>query len=357
MFSMAFELLLYVLFIVGFLNLLLERLIIHQKYERSTWTSMVFFTMILVHSIWGITMTNTDASRFVFGGFPFTLFYIPLFLFSIRAAWHAFLKVELLYFIPAIFFMTLYTLINFNLADDVRIKHYYFIMLGTVNTVAMGGFFFYGFICVLKGSIQRIKLKYLVFICIVYWTVYTTMFLSFLILDLNFERDAEIWNLISYAFLLLVAVFLTVEKILFLEEKTNYIAEVQELNLAKYAKSKKSEAELNVYRAEVEKLLKEEVFLIHDLALEDVSKQLKIPKHYLTQVFSFTYKANFKQIINKHRVLYASRLIVEELNMERIDDIAFNSGFSSKTSFYRAFKSEFNCTPLEFKRKQGRYSS
>lgn len=351
MYDIVFEMILFVLFISGFLNIFLVSVISKLNYTTSIWNSISFFIVVVGYSGLMILMMRLNMNSFILRGVPFALWFCPLFLFAIRDDFKRFYKIKFLYFIPAIFFMKLYILINLNLSHNEMLKNVYFIMLHSTTVIVMGCLFFYGFVCILKGLIVDTKLKYLVFLSILYWVVYTSFFVSFLILDLDLEFEATWWNLISYLFLLIVVIFLTIENIKQFKQSTNYIKNKEIAIPVKYTKSKKNIDDLNSYKYHVDKLLQQEVYLIHDLNLDDLSHQLKIPKHYLTQVFSFLYKSNFKQIINRHRILYAAKLINEDCNKERINDIAYSSGFNSKTSFYRAFKNEFNCTPLEFKKK------
>ncbi|GEM_PF-6788106 len=351
MYNIVFEMILFLLFISGFLNIFLESVISKLNYTPSIWNSFGFFIIVIVYSGLMILMLRLNMDTFILRGMPVTLWFCPIFLFAIRDDLKRFYKIKFLYFIPAIFFMKLYILINLNLSHNEIIKTAYFIMLHITTVVVMGCIFFFGFVCILKGLIVDSQLKYLVFFSILYWVVYTSFFVSFLILELNFETDSTLWNLISYLFLLIIVIFLTIENIVQFKKSTNYIKNEEVSIPVKYTKSKKNMDDLHSYKYHVDKLLQQEVYLIHDLNLDDLSHQLKIPKHYLTQVFSFVYQSNFKQIINKHRILYAAKLINEDCNKERIDDIAYSSGFSSKTSFYRAFKNEFNCTPLEFRKK------
>ena len=63
------------------------------------------------------------------------------------------------------------------------------------------------------------------------------------------------------------------------------------------------------------------------------------------------FNQNFYNYINSHRIRYAEGLLKDpEQKDENILMIAFHSGFQSKTSFNKAFKSLNNMTPSEFRK-------
>lgn len=119
----------------------------------------------------------------------------------------------------------------------------------------------------------------------------------------------------------------------------------------KYQKSKLSFEELQNIRMKLQRIADEELFLNSDLNLESLSSLLKISKHHISQAFSSIYGTNFKDHINTLRCEYALKHILKHEASENIIEIAYLSGFNSKTSFYRAFNKIYKCSPIEFKQK------
>ena len=92
-------------------------------------------------------------------------------------------------------------------------------------------------------------------------------------------------------------------------------------------------------------------YLDPDLSLQVLAKDLKIPKHHLTQLFSVRIGKNFYQYINVFRVEHACELISKS-ESGTLETLAFESGFNSKTTFNRYFKAQMGCTPSEYREQQ-----
>lgn len=127
--------------------------------------------------------------------------------------------------------------------------------------------------------------------------------------------------------------------------------EKQLVTTEKYRKSKLSFEELQKIRAKLQKIQSEELFLNPELNLDFLSNHFKIPKYTLSQAFSSVYGTNFKDHVNTLRCEYAIKQILNKNSTENIIEIAYLSGYNSKTSFYRAFNKIYKCTPIEFKQK------
>lgn len=119
----------------------------------------------------------------------------------------------------------------------------------------------------------------------------------------------------------------------------------------KYQRSKMKDAELENIQTKVSKLMDEKVFLDPELSLSNLADSLEIPKYNLSQFFNIAYKCNFKEYINKLRCEHAIKHILDQKTEDHIINIAYSSGFNSKTSFYRAFNKIYKCTPLEYRQR------
>lgn len=119
----------------------------------------------------------------------------------------------------------------------------------------------------------------------------------------------------------------------------------------KYEKSKLKSSEIEIIRLKIEKeLIYNQAFLDPDLCLQTFSEMIKTSKHNISQVFSLYFESNFKEYVNRLRCEFAIDLLAEP-NGKHIIEIAYESGFNSKTSFYRAFNKNFNISPTEYKSK------
>ncbi|WP_407272289.1 helix-turn-helix domain-containing protein [Radiobacillus sp. PE A8.2] len=85
------------------------------------------------------------------------------------------------------------------------------------------------------------------------------------------------------------------------------------------------------------------------ITLEHVAKQIGASKYHLSRIFSKNIRSNFNTYLNALRINHAQYLLSEsQLN---ITEIAFESGFESPRTFYRAFQSLCHTTPTAFRKK------
>ena len=91
-------------------------------------------------------------------------------------------------------------------------------------------------------------------------------------------------------------------------------------------------------------------YLQPQLNIAKFSELLQIPAHHLGYYFREVKKQSFNDYCNQCRVEYAKRLIQEgktkDITLEAIGNL---SGFSSRTTFYRAFKKAEGVSPSDFK--------
>ena len=94
-----------------------------------------------------------------------------------------------------------------------------------------------------------------------------------------------------------------------------------------------------------------ELYLDSDLNLIKLAKQLHVSSHQLSYIINRGYNENFFQFVNRFRVEKAKRMLTDNKNDKlSILGVAFESGFSSKTSFNTTFKKMTALTPSEYKK-------
>lgn len=96
----------------------------------------------------------------------------------------------------------------------------------------------------------------------------------------------------------------------------------------------------------------EQYFLESDLSMQWLADRVKISPHHLSQILKEKLGKSFYDYVNEQRVGYARRLLLEDLRRPIID-IALQSGYNSKNSFYNAFKRHAGTTPSEYRRSGG----
>jgi AraC-like DNA-binding protein len=133
---------------------------------------------------------------------------------------------------------------------------------------------------------------------------------------------------------------------------TDKLIETQDqLKISRYEKSGVASDLLSSYYLRLEKLMVEDkIFLNSSLTLENISSLLRISKHHASQLFNNYLTENFNTYVNKHRIEWACKLLISEVNMT-VDEVGVASGVTSKATFNRTFKQLKGCSPKEYRIK------
>jgi AraC-like DNA-binding protein len=97
-------------------------------------------------------------------------------------------------------------------------------------------------------------------------------------------------------------------------------------------------------------MLKEKFFLLpkHDLIIRSLAKASSLPVQKCSRLINITLGMSFPDWVNKFRIDYFIQSFPEKCTAKTIDAIALESGFSSKTTFYRAFKKQIGMMPSDY---------
>lgn len=121
---------------------------------------------------------------------------------------------------------------------------------------------------------------------------------------------------------------------------------IQEMtNPATIENSGESKTELRILEIFKEKRL----FLDPELTLQEASDELLVPKYRLTQLIKAGGYHNFYAFVNEHRIDFSKELLINLPNNLSMDSVVADSGFQSRSTFYRVFKESTGLTPKEFK--------
>lgn len=100
---------------------------------------------------------------------------------------------------------------------------------------------------------------------------------------------------------------------------------------------------------QIEEYLQTKPFRNHEFSLTSMSFDLKIPLHHLSYYFNVNLQNSFTNWRNGLRITYAMQLLDKGLpNNLTLFAIATESGFSSQSTFIRAFKKATDFTPGEY---------
>ncbi|MEW7290944.1 helix-turn-helix domain-containing protein [Aquimarina sp. 2304DJ70-9] len=91
-------------------------------------------------------------------------------------------------------------------------------------------------------------------------------------------------------------------------------------------------------------------YLDNNLRLVQLADNIGFSTHILSKLINEKSRKNFNQFINEYRLEEAKKMLLEDAEIS-IKTIYFDVGFNNKATFNTAFKSKFNCTPSEYKRK------
>lgn len=103
---------------------------------------------------------------------------------------------------------------------------------------------------------------------------------------------------------------------------------------------------------QLEQLMREEsLYRQGELSLAQLAARLGVSVHQASELLNVHLGVNFYDYLNRYRLDYASSLLRNPRCEWRILDIAFESGFSNKNSFYRCFRATFGQTPVEYRNR------
>lgn len=94
-----------------------------------------------------------------------------------------------------------------------------------------------------------------------------------------------------------------------------------------------------------------DIFLENELTLREFSTHLNENMHHVSQVINQDFGKSFYDLINEKRIDKAKQLLKSE-KQSSIIDIAFKSGFNSKSTFNYVFKREVGLTPGKYRERE-----
>ncbi|MBF9018561.1 MULTISPECIES: AraC family transcriptional regulator [unclassified Oceanispirochaeta] len=254
---------------------------------------------------------------------------------------------DLLHFIPALLSLPLGVIIFNNsiiiITEDIQT----FIYLGA-SMVATGKFrlSIEGYL----SSINSKKLNWLaiILICLTIFRLYSIS--ETILLSTRFAIPQSIDNLsliIESLFIYLISYFVLSQREIFDNE---LIRELKEDKINQKVKLSDLFIERN-YSKLVLLMEKDELYLQNAITLKQLADDMNIPAYQLSQLINCKTGSNFYSFINSYRIKRACFMIMDsDMKKTTILDIAFASGFNSKTAFNEVFKKVTHMTPTEYRK-------
>jgi AraC-like DNA-binding protein len=98
---------------------------------------------------------------------------------------------------------------------------------------------------------------------------------------------------------------------------------------------------------EVEKVYRQE-----NISIQSLSEELAIPSYQLSWIINNKMNLTFFELVNKFRVEEVKNRLASPQDADKtILEIAFDAGFSTKTSFNRVFKRLARMTPSQYRKQ------
>ena len=92
-------------------------------------------------------------------------------------------------------------------------------------------------------------------------------------------------------------------------------------------------------------------YLRHGYSLRNLSDDLDITYTYLSFIINREYGLNFNDLINRYRINHMQHLMEQpNAHMYTLEGLAYQSGFNSRSTFYRAFQKTTGKMPSAFLR-------
>jgi len=88
-----------------------------------------------------------------------------------------------------------------------------------------------------------------------------------------------------------------------------------------------------------------------DLSLPRLAGQLGISTHQTSELLNVHLGIGFYEYLARQRLAHACRLLRDPDCEWRVIDIAFESGFGNKNSFYRQFREALDMTPVQYRQR------
>ena len=205
------------------------------------------------------------------------------------------------------------------------------------------------------SNIDKIKVNWLRFIIIGGLLVWIVIAFAFLI-NIFFSEESNGFNPVYLAisvFIYAIGYSALNQPEIFIDLQPIPEQEAAEKIKGKYEKSYLADADIEGIKQSLISLMqKEKLFLNSELNINQISEKLNITNHNLSEVLSKAFNKNFYDFINSYRVEeFKERIKNPDFSNYSLLAIAFESGFSSKSTFNTIFKKYTKTTPSEYRKQ------
>ncbi|MEO9486268.1 MAG: helix-turn-helix domain-containing protein [Ekhidna sp.] len=153
------------------------------------------------------------------------------------------------------------------------------------------------------------------------------------------------------AFVFLIGYFGSRQGAIFTDNSA--VTNISKSDADKYRKSSLTSDQSRQYLDALQKLIEEEKpYLETKITLKDISERLGVHPNHLSQIINEQLKVNFYDFINQYRVEEFKKRLTEDTTKKfTLLAHAYDSGFSSKSSFNEVFKKFTGLTPSQYQKE------
>lgn len=116
----------------------------------------------------------------------------------------------------------------------------------------------------------------------------------------------------------------------------------------KYHKSSLSSIFMKEKLPAIKKIMEDDkLFLDSNFSLDLMAQRSGLSKHHISQIINSELNCNFFDFTNRYRIEEAKRVLQESQEI-KMEQLAYQLGYKSKSSFFNAFKKATNLTPSRY---------
>ena len=263
--------------------------------------------------------------------------------------------VHLLHAVPFLLFVgyQYYNLISFTFGEDDDTHLHYISFLsfqnpfGVLFVILLAGYLFFSYKLTTQVKEYKIWMRSLILSFTAIWI--------FSLVAMFFPNavDHHVQMGFDYFIFLFLTAFVYIASYFGFKENI-FKTDIHKIGKTKYEKSALSDLETETIWNNLQKLMKEEkLYIKPELNLGELANYLKTSKNKLSQVINEQANKTFNDYVNAYRVNQAKEMIDDQSHRHlTLLAIAYDSGFSSKSTFNRVFKKQEGITPSEYLKRK-----
>ncbi|MGX1928314.1 helix-turn-helix domain-containing protein [Flagellimonas sp. 2504JD4-2] len=155
-------------------------------------------------------------------------------------------------------------------------------------------------------------------------------------------------------FLFVVILFVFINGTLFKAlKKPQLFLQPSDTLTEKYAGSNLDEENRKAYAEELTRQMhQEKLYANPDLNIGDLARLMDLSSKEISQTINQTFNQHFFDFVNSYRIEEAKKLLSDSSTNLTVQEVMYDVGFSSKSSFNTIFKKKTGLTPSDFRKQQ-----